>query len=111
MSSNEFRQQWIAALRSGKYRQCLGTLDTGEACCALGVACRLMSDQLEVLTLPNGVVFYNQSTKYPPAIVLEKLGLPDWRRVAYLNDTGCTFEEIANLVEQHLQEAVDSCPP
>lgn len=38
---NENAKKWVAALRSGEWKQCQGKLQAGDAYCCLGVAARL----------------------------------------------------------------------
>ena len=97
-----FVKQWIAALRSGKYTQGYGRLDDGVSCCALGVACRLMSDQLEARTFPNGSRTYDYHGSTPPFQVVEAIGLPMaiLSRVMWMNDhQQLSFPEIADYLE------------
>jgi hypothetical protein len=98
---------WIAALRSGEYKQTTGSLQDYKGYCCLGVACKVLipKDQLELNT--NGDLFgtlpIDQS--HPPEWLKdinrdfsEKTG----RSLSVLNDTdGLSFNEIADLLEKN----------
>ena len=42
---NENAKKWVAALRSGEYKQCKGRLQRDDAYCCLGVATKLYLDE------------------------------------------------------------------
>ena len=97
-----FIKQWIVALRSGNYTQAYGQLDTGCSCCAIGVACRLMGDQLEARTVPNGSITYDHHGRTPPEKVVKAIGLPMdiLSKVMWMNDRQQrSFPEIADYLE------------
>lgn len=118
----EARKRWVAVLRSGEYSQLKGQLmniGDNKRCC-LGVAC-----EPEVTSVPlsleysevEGIYGYLDgstnswvSTRTLPYAVSVELGfrsknppvlLPNGRvdTLAGLNDTGTSFEEIADLIE------------
>jgi len=118
--------RWVAALRSGQYKQAHNTLrlKVGEetSFCCLGVLCDLVKDEPEIEGIWNGAhfeagdrsegvlpfsvqTFAGMSTDYgelgPELQPLESdepaTALTD------LNDRGKTFEEIAALIEEHWQ--------
>ena len=98
-----FAKQWIAALRSGKYKQMAGALNKGDKFCAFGVACQLMASQLTVVVKPDGHTLYNGRGAFPPSKVLDALGLKDCvGTITSMNDhDDLSFEEIANrLLEE-----------
>lgn len=71
------RALWVAALRSGEYRQTIGTLEDAEGFCCLGVACRVAMDHglsLDRQTR-DGTVYYNNEDCYLPDEVVKWLGL------------------------------------
>lgn len=130
------RNAWVAALRSGEYQQARNALAkiTGGhvSYCCLGVACEIARPHLPGLTVrerfetPNGCLrLYDESPNYPPPLVAEWLGatglggdwivrVPDlaWPGasrfvpLASRNDSGASFAEIADLIENDL-DAVD----
>lgn len=115
----EVKAKWLTALRSGVYRQSQGSLrnERNEYCC-LGVLCELAS-QADVIPLPILIsdrthYAYNGSEAYLPDAVMGWAGLDKSPEVpainsnneplelAYLNDSGYSFERIADLIEEHL---------
>lgn len=96
---------WIAALRSGEYKQGRGCLQSEDGYCCLGVACKALipEDKLEL----NDDGFLNAG--YP----LSQPNAPEWlkninvdfskkagRSLDVLNDCeGFTFDEIADVLE------------
>lgn len=128
----DIRDRWVAALRSGAYEQGRKRLRTSnDQYCCLGVLCEIAVEtgvipppvQQEVgysdrpykygMETSNG---WNSSTTGLPDIVATWAGLgPQGMHVriphkeaeesfnlAYLNDNGSTFEEIADLIEEYL---------
>jgi hypothetical protein len=103
INKKEFTK-WITALRNGKYKQGIGRLQGEDGFCCVGVACN------ELIKRPNkdaagyllGYFVEHQSDKIPKWLdyvlndfdrVHDTLGLPT------LNDSGYTFNEIADLLE------------
>jgi hypothetical protein len=114
----EVKAKWVAALRSGKYRQGKHVLNrNNDEFCCLGVLC-------EILELPKqkndirDTIEYSASLDHDeqwystvlPIKVAEKLGLAgmnvglpqDGYTLTHYNDHGKTFEEIATLIENEL---------
>lgn len=104
--NEEIKTKWIAALRSGKYKQGEGCLRNGNSFCCLGVLCDIKN--------PNG--WENNSfndggeeaVKVLPEAVRNWAGLPATNGsnlngicLAELNDEGYSFEHIANVIEYH----------
>ena len=107
------RKKWIAALRSGEYKQGKGCLENanGEFCC-IGVLAKLAG--VERVVSPGKTTAY-QSIIYDGQIgsasdkVKEWVGLinevamfndkGDYEDLARLNDNGYTFEDIAAIIE------------
>ena len=118
MNRAEARAAWVAALRSGQYKQGRGYLaNKGQFCC-LGVACELaIADGVKVKRKdrPSGVKEYDGITGTMPLSVRQWLGLKysdgayktddgyheENRNLACLNDNGYGFEAIAQLIESH----------
>lgn len=67
-------EKWVAALRSGDYRQGFGGLHVNGKFCCLGVACDLYAKEHDVrweindFTPTNGLAFLNRSDVLPPAV-------------------------------------------
>lgn len=103
VSSDNFKQKWIEALRSGKYEQgkaCLKTEDS-KFCC-LGVACDI--------TNPNGwykedgKTYFNGGHKaYAPEYIVSYRNI-DQDELASMNDRGISFSEIADYIEKFYKE-------
>jgi hypothetical protein len=103
---NENAKKWVAALRSGDFRQGKCALLTEEGYCCLGVACAL---HIQEGLSPANIVG-NKATHLPEA-VREWFGLrtkagqyntPSDASQTWLvndNDYGKSFAEIANIIE------------
>ena len=95
----EFKAKWVAALRSGKYKQGRGALRKGDTFCCLGVACDLIDkDGWEDGTFGMG---WNgtgcESTDLPFINSDEAISLSE------LNDKErLSFKEIADYIEHNL---------
>jgi hypothetical protein len=114
------KAKWIAALRSGDYKQCRGQLRTrrNEFCC-LGVLCNLHAQEHpEIAAKQERVEYYIGAEALPPVDVMTwafkdyvsgwgscsaKVEIPQLAtNLAKLNDRGKTFKQIANLIEDYL---------
>ena len=105
----------LFALRSGKYKQGGGCLRTNDDnFCCLGVLCDLGKDRQEkwFQRSPNGDFYYGHGKDhdgdtahlFPPVSVARKAGLSisATEKLALQNDSGKTFNEIANWIEENL---------
>lgn len=124
----ELQQRWASALRSGNYTQTTGTMkrihsDNSSSYCCLGVLCEItgytFEPKFEYLTTLRvaGERHYHNNPNYPnypnyPSSDSDVTGFPSdkmltgWEfnktaadKLASLNDSGATFEEIAKIVE------------
>jgi hypothetical protein len=107
---NENAKKWVAALRSGEYRQGKNYLNNAGKFCCLGIACELASqegvttkkvafrDNHEVLPYDGNVLSLPTSVKKWLGLRLE-LGQYGNGSLAHLNDTDKTFAEIADVIE------------
>jgi len=102
--NTEIKQQWVDALRSGKYKKGTGRLRKNRAYCCLGVLCDIMGCrwqeedkgrfdcyngmECEDVVLPKG---------FSEKAQLDRSGQ---LRLAKLNDGGWSFAEIADLIEK-----------
>ena len=109
-------RKWIAALRSGKYRQGKNKLQAGNAYCCLGVLCKIAPKYVQkriIFTKKNQLIGGTLYTQNP---VKEWAGLKDHSGslpidaktgfidlVAY-NDAGKSFKEIALIIEKYAEE-------
>ncbi len=116
--NKKFKKQWVKALRSAKFeqgRECLR--DTDNNFCCLGVACHLLrpnlwakrenSSAFIMRMLPSSVEGNADSFSeaYMPVQLAKKVGLCDEAQghLASMNDDDdCSFEEIANWIEENL---------
>lgn len=111
---NENAKKWVAALRSGKYKQgrsYLKRVDDGEArYCCLGVACELFTSPSKTLAHPDKRIcmFGNGASAVLPEDVQAMLGLADplgytpalETSLSRKNDAEClTFDQIADFIE------------
>lgn len=106
---------WIAALRSGKYSQLKGALRRHDSFCCLGVGCEVA--QLPASEFLPGFWEYDGVSIAAPYSFVKWLGL-DFAKfgvnglihtipkgsLAQMNDYGASFEEIADAIEEHLQD-------
>lgn len=97
------RDQWVEALRSGKYKQAQGHLRDGDGYCCLGVKRDIDGASWE-RTESGAYCTEVDGTQFPSSITLERWGLSEadkWK-VADLNDVGWTFAEIADWIEANV---------
>ena len=109
MTVRENQDRWIAALRSGKYKQGKKFLHQADgSMCCLGVAAVLFKpDEVEPVLLGEAYAYDNMFCT-APSYVCEALGI-EWagsprnhtinKSLAAMNDAGKTFEEIADIFE------------
>ena len=108
----QIKQKWVDALRSGEYQQCRGYLRKEDGFCCLGVLCDLYIKENNVEWQHNEVddYFYENHSFIPPSSVVEWSGIADSNpfvndeidTLGGLNDKGFTFNEIADVIEEHL---------
>ena len=102
-----FKKKWLKALRSGKYNQ--GTLalrsvskECGTTYCCLGVACHVAGasgiKNKELIENCDGTRI--KSINKVPLLLRGDKGIPTV--LAWLNDKGKTFEQIADVIEEKL---------
>lgn len=109
------KAKWVAALRSGEYKQGMGSLrsSSNEFCC-LGVLCDLHSKEIDCKWTDGewveGVMTYLGKSGLPPRVVIEWAELVDMSviiagEVMLLdehNDSEATFAQIAQAIEEQL---------
>lgn len=104
----ELKAKWVAALRSGEYKQGTGVLHNGEGYCCIGVFCEVSADpswdgeyitgetEEGTITRMDNFLPYDVTQKYK--LDKEILGVL-WR----MNDCrGASFAEIADYIESNL---------
>lgn len=108
-------ERWIAALRSGKYKQGKGQLQSDTGFCCLGVACKInrFNKRVRKNGQLDGVVPHVDNQPNAPEWLLDVDGRFAWKtglNLWYLNDGGAdsqyTFDEIADLLQAVYIEGV-----
>ena len=100
----EKKAAWVAALRSGKYKQCRGHLFYGNRFCCLGVYGDTRDLPRDMLRTHAGSLGFAVSSA-PDALkyVLSEIGSEAMRdQLASMNDAGKSFPEIADYIEENL---------
>lgn len=112
----ELGQRWVAALRSGKFRQGKRALREGDTYCCLGVLCELAvaDGAIRAEREANGAYYYDGSSGLPSSATaswagmrtndgshLEELRI-EGESLASRNDRGATFAEIADIIERNI---------
>lgn len=102
-------KRWAKALRSGRYKQGRQVLREGDKHCCLGVLCRILRVKHEIL--PDRKVRYDGNLMILTAAVAAKAGirsgcgdLPDNESLAWHNDNGSSFAEIADIIEANWKD-------
>ena len=114
----EIKAKWVAALRSGEYKQATGQLRRNTrgktSFCCLGVLCNLHAQaHPEIAAQQTDPESYMCGTKCLPTAVMEWADLPSPRgdtlkigntfgSLSYHNDSWCTFAQIADAIESQL---------
>jgi hypothetical protein len=112
--NQEIKKLWVAALRSGEYKQAIGMLRRGDSFCCLGVLCNLHAQaNPDIAAKQKSKKTYMFCSAVLPFAVAEwadlkkefgghvkifgfNSGLPNH------NDNGRTFAEIADAIEAQL---------
>jgi hypothetical protein len=107
----QVKAEWVAALRSGKYKQDIGYLkrDTvnGPRYCCLGVLCEVI-DPNKFTQLQNGIYDYGlhgfATHMTVPTNVQRDIGLSDEEcdTLTCMNDAHDSFEFIADFIEYNV---------
>ena len=110
-----FKRRWVAALRSGKYKQAVSHLYDGGGFCCLGVMCALRGAKLNEMDqvampgeLPNFNELFNIDSEHA-SFFSETGGGQAWQvpycgEMVYLSelndDHRLSFKQIANIIER-----------
>jgi hypothetical protein len=101
----KLKKEWLAALRSGNYRQTTDFLERrGTGNCCLGVLCRIAKIPITNETT-NSFTAFNGCTANLSEDLLDEFGLTDddVGHLVYLNDTARKdFSQIAKYIEENL---------
>lgn len=118
----KIKADWVAALRSGEYEQGTGKLNQNGKFCCLGVLCDLAvkadvgvtvrEERISYIGFESHRTYYDGNPDTTPDIVQDWAGLPDedpvvrfgvsWSTPANLNDSGMSFADIADIIEEQL---------
>ena len=109
----EMRRQWLVALRSGDYKQGHKILrSVTDSYCCLGVLCNLVDpegwehNEAEFRTLGARHFVYKGKRVFGalPAELLVEKKIPNWAHthLIHMNDSGMSFEAIADWIEDNL---------
>ena len=112
---NDNAKAWVAALRSGEFKQAKQSLHlkdevAGDSFCCLGVACKMFDDDNPGalrISRNHGTMEYDSWGSILPYAVQQWLGLGDTtggfdrgnKSLASQNDSGKSFAEIADIIE------------
>lgn len=101
MTEQDFKDNWIKALRSGDYGQTQGTLHSPEGFCCLGVFCEINGHKVpqtfwsdtkgDWATKGDKNLYDYCGSKMPTEVYLKGIEM---------NDTCKSFLEIADMIEQ-----------
>lgn len=110
----DFKKRWLEALRSGQYEQGKNFLQDKDKYCCLGVACRINHPNFNFDKI--GLVAQYDSAN--DGFTFEDITIPDILKGSYdrkdkdysptvknlvdMNDSGITFNEIAEWIERNL---------
>lgn len=105
-------RKWVAALRSGKYKQGQDQLrPTKDTFCCLGVLCDLHRKERGGRWTTLDGYWYSGAASVLPWKVTAWAGLPGDNpkvegggRLGFYNDSGKSFKEIADLIEREFLE-------
>jgi hypothetical protein len=101
------KAKWIAALRSGEFNQARSRLRDHDNYCCLGVLACVLGASWKDKSIP---VIRGKPLATNSVYVLESmcgLALGAQYELAELNDTGVTFPEIADYIEQNIPTITD----
>lgn len=116
LTPKQFRDKWITALRSGRYKQTTGYLKDEHGYCCLGVACNIYNKHFDnkVKMVKYGSIFrFDTEEEILPCKVQKALSLASQngayksdklvasqlKSLAVDNDDGVSFKEIADIIE------------
>jgi len=94
----DLKAKWVAALRSGEFKQGQGVLWDGiDRFCCLGVLCK-------VAEIPIGSVYTYPTSFMPLGLTRAQTSVCGGGAESFvaMNDSGVTFPEIADYIEREL---------
>ena len=105
MDTKENRKKWTKALRSEVYKQGTEALMLDGFYCCLGVLCVVAGIKPDSSRQLGGWERFHGEYKVAPKAAMEFVGLADSSggfgsgALVRMNDGGCTFSEIADMVD------------
>lgn len=97
----EKKAAWVAALRSGKYPQTKAALRTAAGFCCLGVLCDIV-DPSKWREGDRRYTYGYGYVSFLPDGIKRAYNVTNDERLLRMNDSGTTFPEIADWIEEHL---------
>jgi hypothetical protein len=100
----EWADKWISALKSGKFKQSFGVLSNNEGYCCLGVLCKIVDDNRRFKpheTHPDRNTMSIVGLKNMGGYFGDNEDIDKDKYLTNLNDSGKTFEEIAEIIENN----------
>ena len=107
----EIREKWLAALESGEYKQCQGSLKTNDGFCCLGVLCDLHAKEtgkewkIGPFKKMEKMEYLNEAN-YLPIEVQNWADMDSYNHhlynngfLSHINDSGASFNQIADIIE------------
>ena len=108
--NQQVKEKWLSALRSGHYKQTQNYLYADNGFCCLGVLCDLYGKEHNVewnFDEDGNYYRFQDETGSLPLSVIEWAGVGSHNpsipgtSLVELNDTGSTFNQIADFIEEH----------
>ena len=103
---HDYKERWVAALRSGDYLQGQCRLRYADEYCCFGVLCDVAGVEWRVKPDASWVAIYEGDVGegYLPTALAAELELPQAREsvLVHMNDSGCSFDQIADYIEERL---------
>jgi len=95
-------KEWTTALRSGEYDQGRASLHCDDSFCCLGVLCDLVDPDGWTAQEDGHIWRDHEDLGLPPRPVLKAVGISYEQALslASMNDNGCTFDQIADVIEK-----------
>ena len=113
--NEQVKEKWLSSLRSGDYQQTQLKLHTDDGFCCLGVLCDLYGKEHNVEwdlveDEDHSYYMFQDQTASLPLSVVEWVGVESSNpyiggisfTLAEFNDNGYAFNEIADIIQEHL---------
>lgn len=108
----EIAEKWVEALRSGEYQQGQHRLRTEDKFCCLGVLCDISGLSEWEEREDSTYISYDSIEVILPDSVMKWAGIATdndslhagTKALSAYNDSGYSFEQIADIIEKHWEE-------